>query len=180
MHEELDDIRGRDDCPVCHGHWSRYLKELLQSFVVDRYHTVDVLMLYRVPHGPSDRPDLVEVRSEPEISPVLRGIEPPPSCRKVAGDRDCTFRYHDRSGVNELAELRVAVAEGEGAGLQEHARPRSHLSVVRDEEEVLRRAAEDLLEGSRDQPSAVETSLQLLDLRDELVVSISQRDEQSA
>ena len=74
----------------------------------------------------------------------------------------------------------VAVGEGDGSGLQEHAGPGSHLCVVGDQQQVVRRALEDLVQRPGDDRRVLETGLDLLHLVDELVVPAGQRAEKAS
>ena len=126
-----------DPLPV-HLDGPRDLDQRLQRERVESDHAVDVLTRLRLPHPRGERGGLRELGRHREVAPLLRGLEPPPVARVVAGHRDRAGRQREVGHRGHVTERERAVLHREDAGGEQHPGTRPHLAVVGREQQVPR------------------------------------------
>ena len=86
--EELHHVVGAHGGAVAQGHGPGDEEDLVQRLDVDGDDAVDVLARLGLPHLRRQRPVDVELGGEPEVAPVLAGLQPSPAGLEVAGGGD--------------------------------------------------------------------------------------------
>ena len=150
--EELHHVVGADGGAVAQGHGPGDLEDLVQRLDVHGDDAVDVLARLGLPHLRRQRPVDVELGGEPEVAPVLAGLEPSPARLEVTGGADPARGHRDAHGLVDVRQLQVPVVGAERAHLEEVTRARPHLGVVRHEQEVRLGSLEDAGQRPRPRP----------------------------
>ena len=164
----VDDVDGADQ-----------LEQTLETDQIEGDHPVDGWVARRGPHVGGHAGALVEAGRGVQAAPLAGGVHPVPERRDVGVERRSRRVEHHARRRLHVAQLQLAAVRRQLARLQEHPRPRSHLGVVRREDEVAAGPGQEPIHpgGSRQGPGHGSPCLGQLGV--EAVICVSQRSDQA-